>query len=238
MNAVGHRTLSISNLTRIARPRARRGYMALRRSISSTLIERRMGVETSREADLGGLGIQAPDRQRYEPSGWLDLRRILRPDEVSADDVFLDLGSGKGRVVMQAARYGFRRVVGVELAPELNAIAQANVDARRHLLRCGDVEFLTADAAQFAIPDDVTVVYLYNPFRGAIFSAVLDRLVESLDRTPRTLRVIYRTPFEEEALLRTGRFRVVRTARGLRPGRAWSRKMSIRMYAAVPAGSS
>ncbi len=181
-------------------------------------------------AELGDLGIDAPGRVRYEPSGWLDLRRVLRPHEVEPDDVFLDLGSGKGRIVLQAARYPFRRVIGVELSASLGRIAAANVAARRDELRCADVKLVTADATRYAIPDDVTVVYLYNPFRGAVFASVVDRLVESLDRAPRPLRIIYRTPLEEELLLRTGRFRLVRTARGLRPGRAWSQKMSIRVY--------
>jgi SAM-dependent methyltransferase len=199
------------------------------------LIERVMGVETSRDIDLDGLGIHAPGRQRYEPSGWLDLRRILRPGDVGEDDVFLDLGSGKGRVVMQAAQYGFRRVIGVELSPELNLIAQANVNARRSPLRCDDIQFVTGDVTEYAIPDDVTVIYLFNPVRGDAFAALVQRIVESLDRQPRLLRVIYNTPLEEQALLQTRRFRVERAVRGLRPGRAWSRKTAIHMYVAESA---
>jgi hypothetical protein len=123
--------------------------------------------------------------------------------------------------------------VGVELSSSLCRIAAANVAARRDQLRCADIELVTADAARYAIPDDVTVVYLYNPFRGAVFQAVVDGLLKSLERSPRPLRVIYRTPLEEDLLLGTGRFRLTRAARGLRPGRAWSRKMSIRVYTAV-----
>jgi len=216
-----------------ARFQLRRGYLAARLAINS-LIERCMGIETSGYVDLQRLGIDAAGRKRYEPSKWLDLRRILRESDVHPDDVFLDVGSGKGRVVMQAARYGFRRVEGVELSSELNAIASANVEARRHSLRCRDVKFVTADIAEYEIPDDVTVVYHYNSIGGTVFEALLDHLIESLDRRPRTLRFIYNTALEEETLLQTGQFRLVRTAPGLRPGRAWSRKMSIRMYLAEP----
>ena len=44
---------------------------------------------------------------------------------------FVDIGSGKGRVVMLAIGYPFRRVIGVELAPELHAIAQENLSRFR-----------------------------------------------------------------------------------------------------------
>jgi predicted RNA methylase len=225
-------TASAHALARHGRMRAREAYLTVRRVSADVLVERRWGTETGRVADLGALGVDAPGRVRYEPSGWLDLRRVLDRADVTADDVFLDLGCGKGRVVLQAARYPFRRVMGVELSPVLRDVAAANVEARRAHLRCRDVELVVADAASFVIPDDVTVIYLYNPFRGAVFEAAVAQMVASLDRAPRRLRVIYRTPLEEPALLATGRFRLERSVAGMRPTRGWAQKMSIRVYVA------
>ena len=42
---------------------------------------------------------------------------------------FIDLGSGKGRVLLMAADYPFRRILGVELFPALHHVAQQNLDA-------------------------------------------------------------------------------------------------------------
>ncbi|UGS38855.1 hypothetical protein DSM104329_05285 [Capillimicrobium parvum] len=214
------------------RATARDAYLSLRRVSGELLVDRRWGTETSRVADLGG--VDAPGRVRYEPSGYLDLRRVLRHRDVTPQDVFLDLGCGKGRIVLQAARYEFGRVIGVEVSPELCEVARANVRARRDHLR-SDVELIVADAATFDIPDDVTVIYLYNPFRGAVFAAAVDQIVSSLNRAPRRVRVIYRTPLEEDVLLGTGRFRLTRSVPGLRPTRAWAQKMSTRIYVAEPA---
>jgi SAM-dependent methyltransferase len=213
-------------------------YLGLRRRLSTALVERPQGIETAREVSLDALGLAAANRVRYEPSGWLDLRRILRPSDVSASDVFIDVGSGKGRVVLQAARYPFRRVIGVELSERLNAVARANVAASAGSLACGDIELVTADILTYELPDDVTVAYVYNPFTGDIFQALVDRLLASVDRNPRPLRLIYRTPLEERRLLETGRFRELRVAPGLRPGRAWSQRMSIKMYAVEPLGAT
>jgi len=221
--------LSLQSAYASGRAHARGAYGRSRRLFSDALVERRWGTETGRDASLGELGIDAPGRVGYEPSGWLDLRRALRREDVCAEDVFLDLGCGKGRVLIQAAAYPFRRVIGVELSHELAQVAAANVSARAEALHA-PVEVVTADATNYSIPDDVTVIYLYNPFRSYVFEAVVERLLESLDRAPRRLRVIYRTPQEEEALLRGGRFRLVANRCGLRPTRSWSRKMSIRIY--------
>lgn len=209
------------------------GYVVVRRLLSSTIIERRLGIETAREVDLGSLDLAAEGRENYEPSGWLVLRRILARHEVTGRDVFIDFGSGKGRIVYQAAQYPFRRVIGVEVSDELNAVAKRNLSRSGNRLRCRNIELVTTDALSYPIPDDLTVAYFYNPFRGNVFDAVIDKLVASLDRRPRPMRIIYRTPLEEGRLLQTGRFELIRIAPGFRPGRRWSYVNSTRMYRAI-----
>ncbi|MBZ5489392.1 MAG: class I SAM-dependent methyltransferase [Acidobacteriia bacterium] len=43
------------------------------------------------------------------------------------DFTFIDLGSGKGRALLMAAQYGFKRIIGVEFMPELHRVAQENI---------------------------------------------------------------------------------------------------------------
>src|SRR5689334_4233932 len=156
------------------------------------LAERHHGIRTGGVVPLEELGVAAPDRVHYKPAPWHTLRRALPRRSVDGDDVFIDLGSGMGRVVFQAAlRYPFKRVVGVELAPRLHRIAQDNIGRNRDRLRCGSVQLVQADVLDYPIPDDVTVVFLDNPFTGAIFGTVLERLLASVDRAPRPLRIIY-----------------------------------------------
>lgn len=214
----------------------RRMYAASRTRVSGTMIDRRRGIETSAKVRLDDLELAHADRVGYEPSAWRTLRRILPESEVGGDDAFLDLGSGKGRVVLEAAHYSFSRVIGVELSTALHERARKNVEAARGSLCCEDVELVCADARTYEVPDDVTVVFLYNPFRGPTFQQVVDRLLASVDRRPRPLRIIYRTPLEHDRIVAGGRFRMEREIKGLRPTREWSRTSSIRMYVAEPAG--
>jgi SAM-dependent methyltransferase len=169
--------------------------------------------ETNDRVSMESLGLEHPERVNYSASPWWTLRWLLPRWEVRPSDVFLEYGCGKGRVVLDAARrYRFERVVGVEIAPELTAIARALVEHERSRLRCHDVTIVTADATAFTVPDDVTHVYFYNPFGGTIFARVTENLVESLDRLERRMHIIYLNPVEEPTLLGTGRFRVVRRA--------------------------
>jgi Histone methylation protein DOT1 len=209
-------------------------YVLVRDSMN-TALERRHGIETRGVIGLEQLGLAGPDRRQYMPAEWTMLPRILPRREVGPEDVFIDFGSGLGRVVYQAAlRYPIKRVIGVELSEELNEIARRNIERNHARLRCPDVRLVTADALDYEIPDDVTVAFFFNPFIGATFAGVIDRLLDTLDARPRRLRLIYRNPVEDAYLRGTARFRPVRRLRGLRPDAEWSRSKSTVMYEALP----
>jgi SAM-dependent methyltransferase len=180
------------------------------------VFERRGQIRTEGDVQLAELGVEAPHRNRYEPSGWTDLRRVLRARDVRPGDVFVDFGSGKGRMVQMAARLPFARVVGVEIAEDLNQIARMNAERTKAEAACGEVEFVTSDAVAFAVPDDMTHAYFFNPFEGPVFEAVIANIIESLDRAPRALTLYYRNPRWEQCIASTGRFRRVRVSRSLR----------------------
>ena len=135
-------------------------------------------------------------------------RRALPAADVTDQDVFLDAGSGKGRLLLEAAsHYRFQRVVGVELITELHETAQQNVELSGGKLRC-PVELVNSDIVDYVIPDDVTVIFLHNPFRGEPFRVFMRNLSASLVRRRRPLTVIYENPTELTAFLGTGLFEV------------------------------
>lgn len=214
-------------------------YVHLRRAITRLMFDRRYGVRTEARISPDELGLPSPDSIEYAPAGQLVLPRILSPSEVTPDDVFVDVGSGMGRVVLQAAMsYPFQRVLGIEISAQLHEVSVTNLASNKSRLRCSQVELVHADIRDIELPDDITVVFLYNPFIGATFQEFLDRLMRSIDRNPRVVRVIYANPKEEEKLLATGRARHIRSLRGWRPTPAWSLSNSTRLYAVQPAAVS
>jgi SAM-dependent methyltransferase len=151
-----------------------------------------------------------PDRLYYTASYWHVLPRALRYLGVSDRDTFVDFGCGKGRVVHQAAKRPFRRVIGVEISPGLAEVARTAVAARRHQHRCRNVEIVVSDVQDFRVPDDLTIGYFYHPFKGETFETVLRNIVDSIDRHPRRVRLIYVIPVNGPKVLATGRFRLVK----------------------------
>jgi precorrin-6B methylase 2 len=181
---------------------------------------------------LEDIGLAAPDRRSYQSSPRNMLKLILPESEVGPDDVFLDLGSGVGTVVYEAAQYPFKRVIGVELASQLTRVGQEVMDSQRHRLRCQDIDLVTADATEYEIPGDVSVVYMADPFRGPTFERVIERLVESVNRNPRTVRLIYVIAHEKGKLESMERIRFIRDWR--RGYRIWQPPDFSKLYAIDP----
>lgn len=86
-------------------------------------------------------------------------------------DIFYDLGSGLGQVVMLVHLLTGIEARGVEVEPAFVAFAAAQA----HALNLAPVTFLNIDA-RAADYRDGTIFFLFTPFRGEILRTVLSRL--------------------------------------------------------------
>ena len=126
--------------------------------------------------------------------------------------VFIDLGCGKGKPLMVAATYPFRRLIGVDVSPACIAVA------RRNIARYGPekidpsrVELLTLDAEDYEFPGEPMVIYLFNPFPGRVLERVVAKLERSLRAQPRQALIVYVNPHALAAIARSELFERVTT---------------------------
>ena len=139
------------------------------------------------------LGMLHSPYQPTEPSLFHEMLSVLKID--FREFTFIDLGSGKGRVLMMAADYPFRRIVGVELLPELCRVAQENLNQyKSNSQKCFTLQTICADARQFTFPLEPTVLYLFNPLPEEGLLQVIANLDRSLREQPRPLYVLYHNP--------------------------------------------
>ena len=90
---------------------------------------------------------------------------------------FVDVGCGKGRALLLALRYPFRRAVGIELSPELAAVAQRNLVLLRASWRIDlPAEAVAGNATSVALPDGPVLLYLYHPFAAPVMRAFLEHV--------------------------------------------------------------
>jgi SAM-dependent methyltransferase len=165
--------------------------------------EKRFGIQTG-----GWQPTDIDDGTCYEGTPYLIMLEILRSLQLGPEDVFVDLGCGKGRTLCMAARSKAGRVIGVEQESDLMKEARANVaavtDAR------AQVDFFQGLAQDFDF-DSVTAILLFNPFGARTLHEVTTLLRASLDRNPRRLRLVYINPIHEQVLRDTDWFENTQT---------------------------
>ncbi len=124
---------------------------------------------------------------------------------------FIDIGSGKGRALLMASQYPFRRILGIELLPELHRVAKENISKyKSDSQQCFTIDCVLGDASAFDFPAEPTVLYLFNPLPESGLVSMINRLEDSLRRSPRPVFVIYHNPLLERVLARSAAFRKVR----------------------------
>jgi SAM-dependent methyltransferase len=118
------------------------------------------------------------------------------------DFIFLDLGSGKGRTLLMASDYPFRRIIGLELLPGLAEVAARNIrDYKSDTQQCFAIESVCADAREFEFPLEPTLLYLFNPLPEAALREVMARLAKSVRAHPRAVVVLYHNPLLRDVVV-------------------------------------
>jgi SAM-dependent methyltransferase len=128
---------------------------------------------------LGAYGTSSADYDK--------LRRLFTAENglaIGPNDVLVDVGSGKGRVLNFWLDLGLgNRIVGIELDPRFAE------SARRRLARYPNVEVICGDAIEH-LPADATVLYLFNPFGPEVLARFRDRVAATFP-PGHPLRIVY-----------------------------------------------
>ena len=163
--------------------------------------DRRYGVDTAGTIPLSALDVDDENWEygfAYQPTDPKYFKAIVGRLPIQFEEfTFVDIGSGKGRVLLLATEFPFRKILGLEISKRLQGIALQNIRRYRNgatNLKCTNVQAVCADAATFQIPNDPCVLYLFNPFQEEVMSKVLANIQRSLRESPRDIYIVYRTP--------------------------------------------
>lgn len=151
-------------------------------------------LDTRSEVAIDDLDISQEDKthaDKYKPTRARYFRKIMEKIDVSRDGVFVDVGSGKGRVLLLAAEHGFAQVLGLEISPTLCRIAEKNVEAYGKVRPNADsIKILCTNILDYPMDGSETVVFMYSPFDHSVTNRFLDMMRQSLKEKPRDLLLI------------------------------------------------
>jgi hypothetical protein len=153
---------------------------------------RTSGAVTPQKSDVVG-ETGSLEKARYQAMARLPLIWALEALELDTSEFgFVDYGSGRGRLMLTAARFPFREVIGVEFSGPLHQEACANIRSYpRELLACIDIASVHINALEFNLPDGDWVAFFFNPFTEDVLQRVAQRVVESRRGSSRRAYVIF-----------------------------------------------
>jgi hypothetical protein len=141
---------------------------------------------------IDGNDYAAIEPERFE-------RALASLDIAFEDFTFIDFGSGKGRALLLASGYPFKRILGLEFSPELHRIAEQNINSYGSFAqRCGSIQSWNVDFAYYVLPPEASVLFFFHPCRIRVLSQVMDGIQRSLLLAPRPLFIAYVAPTPEQ----------------------------------------
>jgi hypothetical protein len=151
-------------------------------------------VDTSGQIDLENLEVIGENRSfghsvvHTSPQTFSFLARLF-PAEKS-NYTFIDVGCGKGRVVLLASQLGFKQVIGVEFSPWAAGIAVDNIRTfRGNRAGLGSCSIVVADALEYQLPNEPLVLYFCTPFEPQLSERFFGRVVELFERNRKPIRI-------------------------------------------------
>lgn len=132
---------------------------------------------------------------RNEPTEYEVLDLLLDRYELSSDDHIVDVGCGKGRALFYLAKQTGCFATGIEFNENVFEFLQENYNQFGYVHEeAVNIQIVQQSAETFRFSPDQSVIYFFNPFSTKIFKAVIEHLLQSIDRHPREVDIIMYYP--------------------------------------------
>jgi len=160
--------------------------------IKAHYLEKKLGIETDGFDYYSDNLSLYKDGHAYGASLYCNLDKVFEYLKPKPEDIFLDLGCGKGRVVFFAALRKINKVTGVDVNQEL--IEVANLNLANFKPNNASIEFINEDAANFKIRGE-TIIFMFNPFGSMTLKKVITNIKNSLSDNPRKISIVFGSLF-------------------------------------------
>jgi len=155
--------------------------------------------------DLTITGGNIKKASRYEAASFYMLEQLLGAfRKISDQTSIIDLGCGKGRMMMVAPHFGFTDIAGIDFAKEVCEQAIVNMKKKEKQFPGIKWKVINQDVEDYDIGPSDSVFFIFNPFNHTVLKNFLKKLGASCNQFPRTTWFIYASPLHQHVLLNNG----------------------------------
>ena len=113
-----------------------------------------------------------------------EINNFLREEPGIGSYKFIDVGSGKGRVILynmsQNAPYG--SYTGIEIDSRLHRVAELNMMSTNIDLN-KEIVLVNQDILDYSIPYEPCVYFLFHPFSSEVYDKFIEKNIEIINQT-------------------------------------------------------
>ena len=177
--------------------------------IDTRIFDYKYNVNTHKDSYLKDLKFDSINKKEafdYETIAIFSIKKILNNIEIDKEDIFVDFGCGKGRVLLIASQYKFNKIIGIEFSPELVDIARSNVSICKdyNSFNIDIIKIVEGDVLDYKYNNNETVFYLFNPFTNNILDKLCENIVRSFNSNPRRILILYVNPKFHDSIVEKG----------------------------------
>lgn len=158
-------------------------------SLIDKCFDRRLKIDTCGEIILD----QKKTYADYEPTPYIVLYMISKKIKLKKNDHLLDIGCGKGRVLIYFANKQCKKITGIECNAMIYDFLKINI---QQSLYYNQITIVNEPAEYYDIPFDSSIFFLFNTFYVTHFIEVLVNLCESIRTNPRDCTMVLYSPAE------------------------------------------
>jgi SAM-dependent methyltransferase len=149
----------------------------------------------------------------YFPTPYYVMHEISKKiKEDLKDAVFIDFGSGAGRVLSFILKFKPKKIIGIELSKKLCQISNDNLE--NQIKKSKDIitkwEIININATNYEIPLESNIFFFYDPFNDVVLDQIVKKIITSYIKNKRSIIVIYVSPRHLKIFIKR-KFKVLNT---------------------------
>ena len=133
-------------------------------------------------------------RSHYAPTYYSVIKEAFNFIKNKEELILIDVGCGKGKVLLVASDFGFKKIIGIDQSKKLLNICKKNINNYKDLKKRKQIiKLKQVDALKYIIKNE-NVFYFFDPFSDIILNKFLKKILLSYKKNKRKIYIIFANP--------------------------------------------
>lgn len=146
-------------------------------------------------------GSSNKNNNHYAPTYYSVIKESFSYIKNKKQLVLIDVGCGKGKVLLVASDFEFKRIVGIDLNKKLLSTCRKNINNYKNLKEKKNlIKLEQINALKYNITNE-NVFYFFDPFSQKILDKFLKKILQSFKKNKRIIYLIFANPPKNNKLI-------------------------------------